>query len=95
MCNYIETHLKDSLTLATLSVQAGLSAHYFQKIFKRVMGITPRQYAESQRMNRLKQDLQTGKDVTRALYAAGYGSSSRLYERSDARLGMTPATYRR
>ncbi|OGF56499.1 MAG: hypothetical protein A2Z21_07985 [Candidatus Fraserbacteria bacterium RBG_16_55_9] len=93
--SYIEIHLKDSLTLATLSAEVGLSPHHFQKIFKRVMGITPRQYVEAQRLNRLKEDLQKGEDVTRSLYAAGYGSSSRLYERSNARLGMTPATYRR
>jgi len=58
------------------------------------MGITPRQYADAQRMRRLKSSLKRGDDVTTALYDAGYSSSSRLYERSPSQLGMTPATYR-
>jgi len=59
------------------------------------MGITPRQYADALRLRLLKKNLREGRDVTTALYESGYSSSSRLYERSDARLGMTPATYRR
>jgi AraC family transcriptional regulator of adaptative response/methylated-DNA-[protein]-cysteine methyltransferase len=59
------------------------------------MGITPRQYANALRVARLKSDLRKGTDVTTALYEAGYGSASRLYERSDAHFGMTPATYGR
>lgn len=94
-CSYIDDHLKDALTLATLSAQAGLSPHHFQRVFKRVMGISPRQYVEARRLSQLKESLQNGNDVTRALYSVGYGSSSRLYERSDVHLGMTPATYRR
>jgi AraC family transcriptional regulator of adaptative response/methylated-DNA-[protein]-cysteine methyltransferase len=58
------------------------------------MGITPRQYADAQRMRRLKSQLRKGDDVTTALYDAGFGSSSRLYERAPSQLGMTPATYR-
>jgi AraC family transcriptional regulator of adaptative response/methylated-DNA-[protein]-cysteine methyltransferase len=94
-CQYIEAHLKDSLTLATLSAQAGLSPHHFQRLFKRVIGVSPRQYVEARRLSRLKENMQRGEDVMRALYAAGYSSSSRLYERSNTHLGMTPATYRR
>jgi AraC family transcriptional regulator of adaptative response/methylated-DNA-[protein]-cysteine methyltransferase len=59
------------------------------------MGITPRQYADAVRMARLKSHLEEGTKVTNALYEAGYGSGSRLYEHSDAQLGMTPATYQR
>jgi AraC family transcriptional regulator, regulatory protein of adaptative response / methylated-DNA-[protein]-cysteine methyltransferase len=59
------------------------------------MGITPRQYADALRIARLRSDLRKGIDVTTALYEAGYGSASRVYERSDAQLGMTPATYGR
>jgi AraC family transcriptional regulator of adaptative response/methylated-DNA-[protein]-cysteine methyltransferase len=59
------------------------------------MGITPRQYADALRMRRLKSRLKKGDDVTTALYDAGFGSSSRLYERAPRQLGMTPATYRR
>ena len=59
------------------------------------MGITPRQYADAQRMRQLKSKLRKGDDVTTALYDAGFGSSSRLYERAPSQLGMTPATYRK
>src|SRR5580698_8772080 len=82
------------LTLRTLSSTAGMSAHQLERAFRSVMGITPRQYADAQRMRRLKSQLRKGDDVTTALYDAGFGSSSRLYERAPSQLGMTPATYR-
>jgi len=82
------------LTLRTLSSTAGMSAHQLERAFRSVMGISPRQYADAQRMRRLKSRLRKGDDVTTALYDAGFGSSSRLYERAPAQLGMTPATYR-
>ncbi len=65
------------------------------RAFKRVLGITPRAYAEARRVGRFKQELKRRKQVSPALYEAGYGSSSRVYERTDAHLGMTPATYAR
>ena len=82
------------LTLRTLSSRAGMSAHQLERAFRSVMGISPRQYADARRMRRLKSRLRKGDDVTTALYDAGFGSSSRLYERAPAQLGMTPATYR-
>ena len=82
------------MTLGTLSSVAGMSAHQLERAFRSVMGISPRQYADARRMRRLKSRLQKGDDVTTALYDAGFGSSSRLYERAPAQLGMTPATYR-
>jgi AraC family transcriptional regulator, regulatory protein of adaptative response / methylated-DNA-[protein]-cysteine methyltransferase len=82
------------LTLRTLSSTAGMSAHQLERAFRSVMGISPRQYADARRMRRLKSRLRKGDDVTTALYDAGFGSSSRLYERAPAQLGMTPATYR-
>lgn len=95
VCRYIEADLEIPLTLAALSAQVGLSPHYLQRIFKRVMGITPRQYVDARRLSWLKARLRKGQGVTRALYEAGYGSSSRLYERAPGQLGMSPATYRR
>ncbi|MGB8540638.1 MAG: bifunctional DNA-binding transcriptional regulator/O6-methylguanine-DNA methyltransferase Ada [Candidatus Acidiferrales bacterium] len=83
-----------SLTLSALGASVGLGPHQLERAFRRVMGITPRQYADAQRMRRLKSSLKKGDDVTTALYDAGYSSSSRLYERSPSQLGMTPATYR-
>ena len=66
-----------------------------QRTFRKGMGITPRQYADALRVARFKSELRKGKDVTTALHEVSYGSSSRLYEKSDAQLGMTPATYGR
>jgi AraC family transcriptional regulator, regulatory protein of adaptative response / methylated-DNA-[protein]-cysteine methyltransferase len=82
------------LTLAALSAPVSMSPHQLERAFRSVMGITPRQYADALRMRRLKSRLRKGDDVATALYDAGFGSSSRLYERAPSQLGMTPATYR-
>ncbi len=95
VCHAIEANPEEPLTLASLSAAVHLSPFHVQRTFKRVMGITPRQYAEACRVERLKGELRKGEAVTSALYGAGYGSSSRLYERAPAQLGMTPAAYRR
>ena len=94
-CRYIESHLEGPVTLATLGEQVHLSPYHLQRVFKRVMGISPRQYAEAYRLGKLKTQLKDGNSVTRALYEVGYSSSSRLYERTPAQLGMTPTDYRR
>ena len=102
VCREIESRVKDDegangesrLTLSSLGARAGMSPHQLERAFRGVMGITPRQYADVLRMRRLKSRLKKGDDVTTALYDAGFGSSSRLYERAPSHLGMTPATYR-
>jgi AraC family transcriptional regulator, regulatory protein of adaptative response / methylated-DNA-[protein]-cysteine methyltransferase len=83
------------LTLAALSAPVSMSPHQLDRAFRSAMGITPRQYADAQRMRRLKTRLKKGDNVTTALYEAGYGSSSRVYERAPSHLGMTPAAYGR
>ncbi|HYX70535.1 MAG TPA: methylated-DNA--[protein]-cysteine S-methyltransferase, partial [Terriglobales bacterium] len=95
VCRLIDAGLEEPLRLEALSRAAGVSPFHLQRTFRRVLGISPRQYAEARRLLRLKAGLRQGQDVTTALYDAGYGSSSRLYERSHHHLGMTPATYRR
>jgi AraC family transcriptional regulator of adaptative response/methylated-DNA-[protein]-cysteine methyltransferase len=94
-CRYMEDNLETSLTLAALGKNLGLSPAHFQRIFKRITGISPRQYADACRLGRLKTRLKDRQTVTTALYEAGYGSTSRLYERASSHLGMTPATYQR
>lgn len=106
VCRAIETRIESDgggaaesenearLTLNALSSSVGMSPHQLERAFRSVMGISPRQYADAQRMRRLKSKLKKGDDVTTALYDAGFGSSSRLYERAPSQLGMTPATYR-
>jgi AraC family transcriptional regulator of adaptative response/methylated-DNA-[protein]-cysteine methyltransferase len=97
VCRDIEDRLADGepVRLAELAARAGLSPHHLLRTFKRAVGVTPREYAEARRIRTLKAHLKGGMPVTHATYEAGYGSSSRLYERSNALLGMTPATYRR
>jgi AraC family transcriptional regulator of adaptative response/methylated-DNA-[protein]-cysteine methyltransferase len=92
---YIESHLDDKVTLARLGHRAGLSPFHLQRVFKAATGLTPKQYAEACRLSKLKTSLKEGQAVTDAVYDAGYPSSSRVYEKAVARLGMTPGTYRR
>ncbi len=95
VCRYIERHIDEPLTLNELGRAFRQSPFHLQRTFKAVLGITPRAYADSCRMNQLKRNLQAGHSVTRAMYDAGYSSSSRLYERTASQLGMTPDKYRR
>jgi AraC family transcriptional regulator of adaptative response/methylated-DNA-[protein]-cysteine methyltransferase len=91
---YIQANWQQELPLRTLSKEAGLSPFYFQRSFKSLIGVTPRQYQEAYRLRALKQELREGDDVLQAIFAAGFGSTSRVYERVDTRLGMTPSEYR-
>jgi AraC family transcriptional regulator of adaptative response/methylated-DNA-[protein]-cysteine methyltransferase len=95
ICRYIEQHLDEPITLERLGKEFKQSPFHLQRRFKAALGITPREYADSCRLRLLKRNLQAGNNVTRAMYDAGYGSSSRLYERTASQLGMTPDKYRR
>jgi AraC family transcriptional regulator of adaptative response/methylated-DNA-[protein]-cysteine methyltransferase len=95
ICQYIAEHFDESLRLVDLSEHFHLSPYHLQRTFKRVTGVSPRQYAESCRLRQFKARLQDGEGVTDALYNAGYQSSSRVYERVPDQLGMTPSSYRR
>jgi AraC family transcriptional regulator, regulatory protein of adaptative response / methylated-DNA-[protein]-cysteine methyltransferase len=95
ICRFIEQHLDEPLTLDRLGKEFHQSPFHLQRRFKAVLGITPREYADSCRLRLLKRNLQAGDSVTRAMYDAGYGSSSRLYEKTASQLGMTPDKYRR
>jgi AraC family transcriptional regulator of adaptative response/methylated-DNA-[protein]-cysteine methyltransferase len=95
ICRYIEQHIEDRLTLALLAKEFRRSPFHLQRMFKSVLGVSPKAYIDAVRLRQVKQNLQAGHSVTTALYDAGYGSSSRLYERTSAQLGMTPEKYRR
>ena len=83
------------LGLAELASAVGLSATHLQRRFRQAFGLSPAEYRSQRRLDGLKQGLRAGQDVTRALYDAGYGSPSRVYEHGAARLGMAPLAYRR
>jgi AraC family transcriptional regulator, regulatory protein of adaptative response / methylated-DNA-[protein]-cysteine methyltransferase len=95
ICRFIEQHLDEPVTLLRLGQEFHQSPFHLQRRFKAALGVTPREYADSCRLRLLKRNLQSGENVTRAMYEAGYGSSSRLYERTSSQLGMTPDKYRR
>jgi AraC family transcriptional regulator of adaptative response/methylated-DNA-[protein]-cysteine methyltransferase len=96
VCRELEANAEGGIRLGALAARVGLGPHQLERTFRRAVGITPRQYAAAVRLGRLKRGLRKGATtVTEALYEAGYGSSSRLYEQSNAQLGMTPAAYSR
>jgi len=92
---FLAAHLDETVTLERLGREVGASPYHLQRTFKRLLGVTPKDYVLALRAERLKQRLKEGDDVTTATYEAGYGAGSRLYEQSNARLGMTPGTFRR
>jgi len=92
---FIEAHPDQVVTLASLAAEVGMSSFHLQRTFKRLLGVSPREYQDTLRITRFKSRLRAGDTVSRATYEAGFGSSSRVYERSDKTLGMTPAAYRR
>ncbi len=94
-CRFIDGFDEGVPTLRQIADHVGLSPAWLQKRFTETLGVSPKQYADQRRRERLKSLLRAGEEVTGALYEAGYGSASRLYESSDATLGMTPATYRK
>lgn len=94
-CVRMEQSSDDPIRIEAVARQLGISPFRLNRVFRRVVGISPGSYARSIRLRRFKKQLREGKDVTSALYKAGYGSSSRLYESSDGHLGMTPGTYGR
>ncbi len=92
---YLEAHADERVTLADLARVCAVSAFHLQRVFKDIVGVSPRQYQDALRMGRLKARLRSGSTVSSATYDAGYGSSSRVYERAGRRFGMTPGAYRR
>lgn len=93
ICRLIETSER-KLSLQEMASNAGLSPYHFHRIFKSITGLTPMAYATAHRAKRIRQELSNGSSVTQAIFDAGYNSSGRFYEESDALLGMTPTAYK-
>ena len=94
ICRYLSEPRDRLPTLDALAQEFHLSPYHLQRTFKRIVGVTPWQYAEAQRLERFKAGLKQGESVTDALYEAGYQSNSSAYSQADRQFGMTPATYR-
>jgi len=95
VCRLLNSNESESLKLPELASQAGVSPFHLQRTFKRVMGISPRQYLAARKIDNFKTHVRKGESVTTSLYESGFNSSSRLYEHAAEELGMTPATYSR
>lgn len=87
-------HADEAPTLDTLAQAAQLSPSHLQRAFRRRYGMSPAEYHRARRFGQLKAALREGAPVSDAVYGAGFGSGSRVYEHSDRLLGMTPASYR-
>jgi AraC family transcriptional regulator of adaptative response/methylated-DNA-[protein]-cysteine methyltransferase len=94
VCRYIDLQGDRLPTLAELGRQVGLSPYHLQRTFKRSVGVTPREYADARRSERVRRRLHRGDDLLAATYGSGYGSPSRLYEQAPQQLGMTPGRFR-
>lgn len=95
VCRFIDHNLDGKLTLAILSREADLSPFYLQRLFKKTLGISPREYVETRRLDKVRRSLREGETVTDALYGAGFTSRGKLYERSPGHLGVSPGLFRR
>jgi AraC family transcriptional regulator, regulatory protein of adaptative response / methylated-DNA-[protein]-cysteine methyltransferase len=93
-CRLIEATDDRVPTAPELARALDVSPDALRRAFTRILGVTPRQYGDSLRRERLRRELRDGEGVTRALFSVGYGSTSRLYEGAHDHLGMTPASYR-
>ena len=94
-CRIIEANEGAAISLEELGQRVGASPFHLQRSFKRAIGVSPREYAQSLRLGQLKAALQRGESVLNAALDAGYNSTGVLYENATAQLGMTPATYGR
>jgi len=94
VARFIEAHAEESLSLSRLAARQAVSPAHLQRTFKSVFGVSPKAYQDAARLKRLKGRLKAGDDVAGAIYEAGYGSPSRVYEAADRGLGMTPGAYR-
>jgi len=94
VARYIESHADETLTLATLASLFKLSPAHLQKSFKSSIGMSPKAFQDGIRQQQFKALLKKGESVTDAVFAAGYGSSSRVYEQASGKLGMTPGAYK-
>jgi AraC family transcriptional regulator of adaptative response/methylated-DNA-[protein]-cysteine methyltransferase len=94
-CRFIESHVDSALSLEAVARHVGSSPFHFQRMFKSVLGVSPRQYQQAKRAEKFKSALHETPRITDAIYEAGYGSSSRAYEGIRAQMGMTPSVFRR
>ena len=94
-CRHLEQYPASADTLPTLAKRVQTTAPRLIRAFRDILGVSPRQYRDAKRLALFKTALKRRSTVSPALYEAGFSSPSRVYERADRDLGMTPATYQR
>lgn len=93
VCEFI-AQAEEEPSLSQMAAHVEMSPHYFNRIFKKVVGVTPKQYVIGRRSEAVKQELSSGSNVTDALYTAGFNTASRFYDGAQPRLGMAAATFK-
>jgi AraC family transcriptional regulator, regulatory protein of adaptative response / methylated-DNA-[protein]-cysteine methyltransferase len=94
LADYIEQHAEQSLDLDHLAAEAAVSPFHLQRTFSQLFGVSPKQFQNAIRVQRLKQALRGGAEVSQAIYDVGFGSVSRVYEQLDQNFGMTLTEYK-
>jgi AraC family transcriptional regulator of adaptative response/methylated-DNA-[protein]-cysteine methyltransferase len=93
-CQLIENNFDEEISLESLAAELKVSPTHLQRTFKQTLGVSPKEFADAERLNNFKKQVRQS-DVTTALYESGFGSARALYEKAAQNLGMTPATYRK
>ena len=86
---------EEAIRLDAIAAKLGVSTAKLRRAFYRMTGLSPREFSHAARLEKFKKMLREGAEITDALYACGYGSPSRIYEKTNSQLGMTPASYRK
>ena len=94
LARYIADHADESLPLERLARRAHLSPSRLQRVFREVFGVSPKRFQQAARSEKFKALLRSGSDITEAIFASGYGSTSRVYGQTMHNIGMTPRAYR-
>jgi len=94
LARQIDAQPEQAISLEQLAKRAGYSPFHLQRSFKAIMGSSPKEYQTAARVRTLKKELRNEAPVADAIYQAGFGSGSRVYEKADGQLGMTPSEYR-
>ena len=95
VARYIESHPQEKLTLQQLADMVDISPSYLQRQVKKAFGVSAKAYQDAIRLDIYKQTLQSSDDTSEAIYAAGFGSTSRVYGVPGRNLGMSPKTYQK
>ena len=95
VARYIQSHPQEKLTLQQLADMVDISPSYLQRQVKKAFGVSAKAYQDAIRLDIYKQTLQSSDDTSEAIYAAGFGSTSRVYGVPGRNLGMSPKTYQK